>query len=387
MDELNVREFSLKNSEIMNATKHYRENAMAHVTKGCLAIRELNFYGVSRSIPAGESAIKALIQGQDLRIYGMTSGTHAHLFVYDPHPLAEHVIDLGRIGEDKDTSNRLVMTKSGALVGSASPSGKLFSYNSSGDYSLLWKEEHNPILLHEPPVPGSTISTLCSSSRDGAVYGLAQPAGTLFSWQPEADVVEQCANLQSEHLSRVLVEDEKGRLWGAKRNGCLFYYDLAKKQVEHTGLRLPGGKGLNFLNEWDASTDCHDGIIYGGTIGGYFFELDTGTSTIRSFGKPIAGPRIRALVFGKDGTVYGIAGKPGQVSHLFQFDPTTSELEDLGVPLVSFPKIWTGYEFDALACGDQGQIYLGESDRISHLFIYYPPVKQIKSTNNPKDRE
>ena len=374
MDNTQTDEFYLKKSEIMIATGDFRRNAFAYVTEGSLAIRELNYYGVDKGIGPGESAIKALALGQDGRVYGATSGTRAHLFVYDPNPAADHVVDLGEIAENEGICNCLVVTKTGRIIGGTTGSGLLFSYENQDDYSLLWKYEHGPIRQHGSPVPGSGIHTLCLSRRDGKVYGLCVPAGVLFCWDPESDSFEQCADLEKEHLSRILVEDDDGKLWGAERNGELFRFDPGDSRMERPGIRLPGGKGLDFVNEWDAATECRDGIIYGGTIGGHLFSLDTRTGDIFCFGKPIPGPRIRAMTMGKDGWVYGIAGKPGHVSHLFKFDLKTGRMKDLGVPMVGFPKAWTGYEFDAMLCGGDGQIYLGESDRISHLFIYYPPV-------------
>jgi len=38
--------------------------------------------------------------------------------------------------------------------------------------------------------------------------------------------------------------------------------------------------------------------------------------------------------------------------------------------------VWHGYEFDAACTGEWGEIYLGESDRVSHLFLYFPPVRR-----------
>lgn len=39
-------------------------------------------------------------------------------------------------------------------------------------------------------------------------------------------------------------------------------------------------------------------------------------------------------------------------------------------------RVWHGYEFDAACTGEFGEVYLGESDRIGHLFLYFPPVRK-----------
>jgi hypothetical protein len=369
-------EFHLKKSEIMQATSGFRANAMAHVIEGSMAIRELNFRGVSPTIPAGECAIKALVTGSDGRVYGVTSGRRAHLFAYDPHPVADHVIDLGVIPDATGVCGQLVRTHNGLIAGGTAD-GRLFSYAAEGDFSLLWKNEHNKIRLHSAPVPGNSVHALCYSKSARRVFGLTTPGGALFSWDPEAGRFESHATLQPDHLSPLIVEDDNGQLWGAERSGHLFIYDVNTRKVERPDLRLPSAAGVDYMNGWDSATSCHNGIIFGGTIGGYLFSLNTLTRKIQTYGKPISGPRIRAITRGSDGTIFGLAGKPGDVTHLFRFMPSSGEMRDLGVPLVSYPKIWTGYEFDAMLTGRNGEILLGESDRISHLFIYYPPIRSL----------
>jgi hypothetical protein len=33
---------------------------------------------------------------------------------------------------------------------------------------------------------------------------------------------------------------------------------------------------------------------------------------------------------------------------------------------------WRGYQFDSMATGTDGTVYIGESERRSHLFLYLP---------------
>jgi hypothetical protein len=44
--------------------------------------------------------------------------------------------------------------------------------------------------------------------------------------------------------------------------------------------------------------------------------------------------------------------------------------------MVHFPKNWVCYDISALAVGPNGEIYIGESERVSNLMIYYPPAKR-----------
>lgn len=41
--------------------------------------------------------------------------------------------------------------------------------------------------------------------------------------------------------------------------------------------------------------------------------------------------------------------------------------------MVHFPKNWVCYDISILAVGPNGEIYSGESERVSYLLICYPP--------------
>jgi hypothetical protein len=92
---------------------------------------------------------------------------------------------------------------------------------------------------------------------------------------------------------------------------------------------------------------------------------------------------------GRDGTIYlccatevkdpqeaagKVAGERDEPCYLFSFDPKGGGFHDLGVIAVDRSPYysWRGYQFDSMATGADGTIYLGESERRSHLFIYSP---------------
>ena len=59
---------------------------------------------------------------------------------------------------------------------------------------------------------------------------------------------------------------------------------------------------------------------------------------------------------------------------LFAWDPRDPGYENLGMVIVdnSPHYYWRGFQFDAMATGLDGTIYMGESERKSHLFMYIP---------------
>ena len=62
------------------------------------------------------------------------------------------------------------------------------------------------------------------------------------------------------------------------------------------------------------------------------------------------------------------------MAHLFAFDPQQRGFTDLGILGASFPDHWIAHSLGSTSVGPFGEIFIGETDNISHLFIYYPPI-------------
>ncbi|MFH1025016.1 MAG: hypothetical protein V1809_16670 [Planctomycetota bacterium] len=365
-------EFDLQASEIMSVSEPFRRHAFPFVEEGRLALRELNFLGVSPAIPAGECAIKALAMGPGGRVYGVTGGRRAHLFLYDPYPLNDHVVDLGLIGGEESACGQMVWA-GGRLYGGTAPDGRLFAYDPAGEYSIFWTSKPGTVEMLASPAPGDPVHALLPEAVEGRLYGLTR-AGRLFAFEIAAGRCETLAEIEAPHLSPVLVR-RCGRLYGARRNGEMFAWDLAAGKLSALPCKIPGGKGRDFQNSWRSAARGPNGEIAGGTEDGTLFLFDPAGPRLICLGRPVADSCIRALDFLPDGRLYGMAGAPGRICHLFCHDPRDRSMRDLGIPAVNFPKSWVGYEFDAMVSSPEGFLYLGESDRISHLFIYAPPVR------------
>jgi len=57
---------------------------------------------------------------------------------------------------------------------------------------------------------------------------------------------------------------------------------------------------------------------------------------------------------------------------MFRLSQTDASPVSYGTVAASFPYWWVGYEINHMASGTNGIIYLAETGRLAHLFIFYP---------------
>ena len=366
--------YHLKESEIMAGTAEFRDGAFAFITEGTVALRELGNCAVAPPIPNGESAITALAPGAGLKkIYGATSGKKSHLFFYDPSPAAEHVVDIGILGEDAEC-RILAADTGGVLHGIVNPGGRIFRYDPRGEFSVIWRYEVKPIEF--PGVElGEDAACGAAEPESGKIYAVGRKSSALFEVDIQQKSVRRLAEIEGAGKSNALALVGRGNIFGSGKNGHLFRYAISSGALDVLDLQLPSPKGMEFLNHLDSAVCDEQGTIFAGTTLGTIFRFEPAALKVTGYGRPVSDHRIRALALGKDGIVYGAAGSPGKNSHLFRWDPRTGEVKDLGLPMVHFPKNWVCYDISALATGPNGEIYIGESERISFLMIYYPPAK------------
>jgi outer membrane protein assembly factor BamB len=375
------------------------------VSRGSFHLRELGWFGRAPLIPEGECRITALALGKNNKIYGATSGERSHLFVYDPAvdgvDIYARVIDLGIIGEEAKACRSLVVAKDGKVYGGAinanGEGGHLFMHDPKQEIELSFDSIEGwamPILPYpmEPgvqivdleasrglPVPEEGILTLTIDEEAARIYGLTRPGGLFFVYDIREGTTWIKGSLGRKNISRALVCDTEGNVYGSREEGYLFKYDVTADEIISLDIQIPVSKGRQYLNAVDSLVQADDGIIYGGTVAdGFLFSFDPASERLINLGKPTRQPRIRALTVGYDGRVYGVAGEENGIAHLFYYDPLTGDLTDLGIPRAVIPKEWTGLEFDSMVTGPNGEIFMGESDRISHLFIYYPPIRKVE---------
>lgn len=352
----------------------YRTKAFPFVSEGtvyCFGLRE---YLEEPSLPRGESAIAALLALESSTVYGVTVGARAHLFYFHPGFGVAHV---GALGQTPATGGALLDLGGHQVLGGwwGPEGGGLFRHGTAAEEAQGMEQFRGAKGPVEPLTlpPGEGIAALAGPTPDGVAYGLTLPGGHLVAIDPAAGEVETLARI--EQAAPVLLALPDGSLLGAGPEGRLWAYDPAAAQLTALDAWAPCQKGKRYVAGVESLALGRDGLVYGGTsVDGFLFGYDPATGAVTNLGKPNRQSNIRALVAGHDGCLFGVVQEPEGMAHLFRYDPGGRGLTDLGILGAAFPECWQAHALGALSVGPNGEVFVGESDDISHLFVYYPPV-------------
>ncbi len=268
--------------------------------------------------------------------------------------------------------------------------GHLYRYDPrAGDGKVFFPEDAFPAEDLGVAVAHNGIYALAIDPRSRTIYGVSYPDGRLFAYEIAQKNFKDLGEIDRKvffhgperdwrSLPRALAVDNAGRVYTSGENGFLVCYDPAAGKIQPTGLRIPGeyypvqAYTGHPVVEYLAADET--GLIYGGSSDGYLFSFSPAANKLVNLGKPRVSRRLRALTLGRDGRVYIVAGERGEPCRLFSYDPKGGGFRDLGVLAVDRSPYysWRGYQFDSIAAGPDGTIYLGESERRSHLFLYLP---------------
>lgn len=359
-------------------------------------LRDLGYPPVD-VIPAEESEIRALAVAPNGALYGATSGRRSHLFVL--FPVHGYVQPLGYLEGVTTVHHALVISKSGdVFIGSSAgvdnngegyekyPGGQLLRYTPQRDeHKPLRVDAACPVTPLGIPVPKEGIYTLAIDRERDIIYGLTYPNGHFFSYDIAAARFTDHGRVaekpipgekfeKDKLISRALVVDEAGNVYGSGEGGRLFRFHREGRRLEVLPLAAPTVPGREPYNRVDAWTGDGRGLLYGGTSDGYLFRLDPKRMELRNLGKPLNQYRIRGLVYAPNGKLYGAGGDDDEMVRLFSYDPLTGAYELLGFLDVNRRPYyaWHAYRVDAMAIGDDGTIYIGQAERISKLYLFYP---------------
>jgi sugar lactone lactonase YvrE len=362
-----------------------------------IELRDLGYPPID-VIPAGESAIRALAVSPDGHIYGATSGQRSHLFVLDPRH--GYVEPLGTLPDTKVVHHALAVDQKGAVyIGTALAvenktrvtegveGGHVFKYSPAEDKARKGIRIDAPCPLKDLgiPVKGQGVYALAADRLRGVIYGLAYPDADFFSYRIESGIFKVHGKVavgimpgekfeKEKDIGRALVVDREGSVFTSGEGGALFRFNAKGQELERLEVVVPAVPGREPYNRVDAWTSDANGLLYGGTSDGYLFRLDPEKLEVRNLGKPLNQYRIRGLVLAPNGKLYGIGGDDDEMARLFSYDPATGIYEVLGMIDVNRRPYysWQGYVFDSMVIGLDGTVYMGQAERKSKLYLYYP---------------
>jgi hypothetical protein len=348
-------------------------------------LRDLGYPPVD-VIPSDESAIRALAVAPDGKLYGATSGKRSHLFLLDP--VHGYVLPLGFLEGVSTVEASLVISRAGDVYIGTAPGGHLLKYEQSRPESESVPQILKPVAVADlgTPVSGESISGLAIDRGRNTIYGLTRPNGHFFSYAIDGSrfavhgkVAEHempGENFEKEkNIGRAIALDAEGNAYTTGEGGRLYQFSASSGTLRKLDITVPGVPGREPYNRVDAWAVGGDGaILYGGTSDGYLFRLDTKEPRVRNLGKPFNRYRLRALVLARNGKLYGVGGDEDDMAQLFSYDPAGGTYQLLGMIDVNRRPYysWQAYVIDCAALGTDGTVYLGQSERKSKLYLYYP---------------
>lgn len=360
-------------------------------------LRELGYPPID-VIPAEESAIRALTVGPDGRLYGVASGGRSHLFTLDPSN--GMVEPLGFLPQPGVVHRSIVVDGSGIVyIGTSTgvdngaagyetyEGGRLLRYDPSGDSDRDRIRINEPCPLSDLGIVAKNqgIYTLAIDRHRNSIFGLTYPDGYMFVYDIASSKTTVLGQVAEKHIpgerferekniGRALVVASRGDVFTSGEGGYVYRYSPEKRVLEKTSARLPGQPGREIYNRVDAWAPEADSVFYGGTSDGYLFRFDPARARAENIGKPLNQYRLRGLVWARNGKLYGVGGDKDEMARLFSYDPVKAVYEVLGFIDVDRRPFysWRAFLVDSMAVGHDGTIYLGQAERKSRLFVYYP---------------
>lgn len=377
-------------------------------------------------IPENSSAITSLCTAHDGKIYGGTSGEESYMFLFDPK--INKVRHLGKIEGEEGIHHSLVEGKDSCIyIGTGKNMFKKIPISKGGigedrliDKSL-WRDiknhfqtyggghlyKYNPKQSNKNvklpdmqceledlgiPLTNNSIYALTINSQRDEIYGITYPDGHFFIFNIDKKKFSDLGTIDEEivfhgperywrTLSRALICDDSGKVFLSGNKGMLKYYEPKSGKLISTKIEVPGDYYyMHFYGDYTAIeyfAKAPNGIIYGGTTDGYLFSFDPDKMQVNNLGKVRESRRLRCLTVGNNGKVYLMAGEQSasRPCHFYCYNPYNGSFETLGLLIADRSPYYyrRGQQFDCMTTGLDGTIYIGESERRSHLFLFIPP--------------
>ncbi len=210
------------------------------------------------------------------------------------------------------------------------PGGELFRYDpKTREYEFLCI-----------PIAHDYLQATIMDRKRGIIYGDTFPGRKLFRYDiatNQARELTMLGNIAMENLAM----DADGGVWHTYEmmqwagRHPLLRYDPDRDEIDFLNVDLPDvGSVIRRAgaNQIDSSLLTKDGRLYIGTSAGVLAQVDHRGPKITYLGKPFPAPRLKGLIEGEDGLIYGACGAEYN-THMFTYDPGSRVFTILG-PLV-----------------------------------------------------
>jgi hypothetical protein len=399
--------------------------------------RELG-YPTQNLIPADNSLITALMTHSNGFIYGATSGkTQSYLFFYNK--FINKVRPLGKISNEKGVYHCMLEGRNEEIyIGTglnmlaplkfttdfpvdleaeekqlwkditapyeSYPGGHIYVYDTKkGDVQKYTNDDASPLMDLGIPVPKNTIYAMTFNNEKTKIYGISYPEAVFFIFDLKTRTSKKYGDIMTRKVyggpernwrsvpRDLFCDPGTGNVYTSGDNGFLLKYNPAADSLELTWMRLPGEywegiKSMDYPVIEQIIRDPASGRVFASTHGGFLTELDFKNEEVIVLGKPREMRRMRAMKIGIDNKIFMITGEFERSCKLHSYDMNGKEgFRELGPFAVDRSPFYSkrSYSFDAMAIGNDGTVFCGESDRDGKLFFYIPGKDKFKGTLNP----
>lgn len=401
-----------------------------------LDFRDLGYPGVNE-IPADDSRISALLTSRDGHLYGATSGSQSYLFVYDKY--LNKVRPLGQLPGSRGVHHTMVEDLEGNIYMGTGMNllgeipltqdipgghrqiehqlwkdikhyhqefsgGKIYRFNPSKYRDKVYLSDNQSDVEDMGTIlKNNSIYTLDIDKSRQLIYGITYPDAHFFRLDIRSRKVTDYGTLMDtlvysgperswRSVPRALLCLDNGKVLTAAKDGLIAIFNPETGKMEYSNMRIPGEYweswnyiGFPVVEQLIRETDT---IVWGSTSDGFLFRLDLENKKITDLGKPRVSRRIRAMTHGKDGNLYLIAGELGEPCKLYSYNTNMKEgFRNWSYLSVDRSPYYQkrAYQFEAMATGIDGTIFIGESDRRGKLFLFLPGGELFNGGLNPKN--
>jgi len=324
----------------------------------------------------GSGACPSIVwDAQNSAFYGLQLGEQAHIFLFDSNSLVEEV---GRIEGGRPQSGFLVFDQAEHLLcvlADAEGDTRLFLHPVAQErrmYSHMWGHfMYGPIEALGSGLKGERAVAGGFNPGDGRIY-LLTASGGLFRLDLSKPGAEKVAVVNPGNLSPVLCADPaSGELYGVSGRGRVWKWGAGG--VEQLPVQVPTMKNRDYV-ALASSLVWQGGSLFGSTAqDAYLFEFQPQTGTMKNLGRPDENTEIRGIEVLPDGRIFGITATPYRgMGHLFCWSPRRGFF-DLGVIHGWQPVNDFAYEPLCIRAGASGDFLIGNGEGRGNVFLYCSP--------------